>query len=271
MAGQLRALGLEQGNLLLVHASLRSLGWVCGGATAVVQALLDVLGPDGTLVVPTFTSDNRDPSRWDPAVPEQWWPTIRQELPPFDPSVTPSQRMGVIAEQVRNWPRACRSTHPHVSFAAVGAGAKAIVSEHPLTCHLGEHSPLRRLEERDARVLLLGVGWQRCTAFHLAEYRQPSPPRREYSCVLLTGFGRQWAHFDDVALDQSDFQHLGEAFETSHVAGSGRLAVGKVGQAVARLFPIRDAVGWAEARLALTRPKGPMSSIERATGGLASV
>src|SRR5262249_13877724 len=79
----------------LVHASLRSIGWVCGGAVAVVQALLDVVGPTGTIVVPAFTTDNRDPSRWrHRPVLEEWWPTIRAQLPAFDPAVTPCRELG---------------------------------------------------------------------------------------------------------------------------------------------------------------------------------
>ena len=66
LAGDLRALGIGAGDVLLVHSSLRSLGWVSGGALAVVQALLDVLGPAGTLVVPSQTTGNRDPSTWRP-------------------------------------------------------------------------------------------------------------------------------------------------------------------------------------------------------------
>ncbi|MFY1637130.1 AAC(3) family N-acetyltransferase [Solwaraspora sp. WMMB335] len=75
----LTALGLPPGTVVLLHSSLRAMGYVCGGAVAVVQAFLDVLTPDGTLVVPAQTPENRDPARWThPALPEQWWPTTRK-------------------------------------------------------------------------------------------------------------------------------------------------------------------------------------------------
>ncbi|MBW8821656.1 MAG: AAC(3) family N-acetyltransferase, partial [Streptomyces sp.] len=64
LAGQLRELGVRSGEILLVHSSLSALGWVCGGPVAVVQGLLDALGPDGTLVVPTQTGDLSDPAVW---------------------------------------------------------------------------------------------------------------------------------------------------------------------------------------------------------------
>lgn len=71
IADELHALGLRGADTVLVHASLRSLGWVCGGQVAVVQALLDVVGSTGTLVVPTQTTGNSDPKHWSlPPVPE---------------------------------------------------------------------------------------------------------------------------------------------------------------------------------------------------------
>src|SRR5215216_7553101 len=78
LAADLGRLGVRPGSVLLVHSSLSSLGWVCGGAQAVVEALLDALGPDGTLVVPTHTGGNSEPSQWQhQPVPEDWWPVIR--------------------------------------------------------------------------------------------------------------------------------------------------------------------------------------------------
>src|SRR5438046_5032736 len=121
IARALGRIGLGPGDTVLVDASVRSIGWVCGGATAVVAALLEVVGADGTVVTPAQTLDNRDPSRWAHApVPERWWPVIRENLLPFDPAVTPSTGMGAVAERIRTWPGAARSAHPLTSFAAVG-------------------------------------------------------------------------------------------------------------------------------------------------------
>ena len=142
LAGDLRRLGLESGDIVLVHSSLSSLGWVCGGAVAVVRALLDTVGPGGTAVVPTQTGDNSDPKHWQhPPVPRSWWPVIREHMPAFDPAVTPSRGMGVIPEVVRTWPGAVRSDHPHTSFAAVGPAAAELMAGHRLDSELGEESP----------------------------------------------------------------------------------------------------------------------------------
>ncbi|PRY29304.1 aminoglycoside N(3)-acetyltransferase [Pseudosporangium ferrugineum] len=243
LARDFRALGVRPDGVLLVHSSLRSLGWVSGGALAVVQALLDVLGPGGTLVVPSQTADNRDPSTWSPRPPEAWWPVIRDTLPGFDPARTPSARVGVIPEQVRTWPGAVRSAHPQTSFAAIGPRAADLMSDHRIECHLGERSPLAALDAAGAATLLLGVGFAKATAFHLGEYRVPFPPRRTYGCAILTpDGGRRWCEYEDVALDDSDFARLGADFERH----TGVVSAGRAGAAPCRLFPIPDAVEYAQ-------------------------
>ncbi|MEV8345928.1 aminoglycoside N(3)-acetyltransferase [Streptomyces niveus] len=249
LAAELRALGLRSGETILVHSSLSSLGWVCGGPVAVVLALLDVLGDDGTLVVPTHSGDNSDPEGWhNPPVPEAWWADIRASMPPYDPHTTPTRGVGVIPEIVRNWPGAVRSAHPQTSFAAVGPHAAAIVDSHALDCQLGERSPLARLEEVGTRILLLGAGFESCTAFHLAEYRIPAPQANN-SFAVMTPQGRSWITVRDTSITADRFGDLGMAFEKECP-----VVPGKVGAAEARFFSLTDAVAYAVAWLAEQRP-----------------
>lgn len=251
----LAALGVPPAGTVLLHSSLRALGYVCGGALAAVQAILDVLTPAGTLVVPAQTPDNRDPARWTHrSVPPDWWPVIREHLPGFDPAVQDCRTMGLIAETVRTWPGAVRSGHPQVSFAAVGAGAREVLARHDLDSELGDGSPLAAIERAGGHAVLLGVGYDRCTAFHLAEYRQGRPPpRREQACVVLADGRRQWIRYPGTQLDASDFPRLGADFERE----TGLVQRGQVGAATARLLPVREAVAYARDWFATHRTVAP--------------
>jgi aminoglycoside 3-N-acetyltransferase len=250
LASDLCALGLVAGDTMLVHSSASSLGFVAGGSQAVVQALLDVLGPGGTLVVPTHTPDNTDPADWlNPPVPESWWPVIRSASPGFDRSRTPSRWMGVIAETVRTWPGALRSDHPQVSFAALGRHAASVTEGHQLGDALGERSPLGAVYRLDGQVLLIGCGHESNTSLHLAEWRQKSPPRVVTGASVRRPDGAsEWISWTDVAADTDDFVQIGAAFEVA--VG---LSVGQVGDATARLTPQRALVDFATAWMAAHR------------------
>jgi aminoglycoside 3-N-acetyltransferase len=241
LAADLRRLGVRPGSELLVHTSLSALGWVAGGAQAVVAALLDALGPEGTLVVPTHTTGNSDPSTWGaPPVPESWWPVIRASTPAYDPRITPSRGLGVAVEVARTWPGALRSEHPQDSFAAIGPQAGAITAGHALDSGFGERSPLARIEELDGDVLLLGAGHGSNTSLHLAEHRVPDPPREPYGAAVMTPEGRRWATWEDVVADESDFAELGAAFDAT-----GAVTIGPVGFGEARLMRQRALLAFA--------------------------
>jgi len=251
LAADLRSLGLREGQDLLAHCSLRRVGHINGGAATLLKAILDVAGPEATLVVPTQTTRNSLSSRTFLSATAGLDPEERAQfvaaMPGFDPARTPSTRMGVFAEYVRTRPSAYRSGHPQASFAATGPGARASMAVHDLDCHLGDRSPLGWLYAADAAILLLGVGYSACTAFHLAEYRLPGvPPRRSYSCFTTEGEGRVEREFTDLDLDDSDWELLGADLESAadQDTTSG-LRRGKVGSAECRLVPLRLAVDFA--------------------------
>ena len=240
LTADLHALGVTPGMLLLVHSSLSRLGYVAGGAQAVVDALLAAVGAGGTIVMPTFTGDLSDPAHWSrPPVPESWWPIIRAEMTAFDPAITPSRHMGAIVECFRQYPRVVRGTHPRDSFAARGPLAERIVGDHPLSYALGEDSPLARVYALDGSVLLLGVDHANNSSLHLAEYRADLPVTdwiSEGSPTLVDGV-RTWVTYPDRAGNSDDFAGLGEAF-----AQTGRERRGPVGAGVGRLMRQREVV-----------------------------
>ncbi|MGW7368716.1 aminoglycoside N(3)-acetyltransferase [Streptomyces sp. NPDC054841] len=233
---QLARLGLREGSTVLVHAGLGGTGL---DARTLRDALLTALGENGTLVVPAFTPENSETSAAHLRRVAGMTPTqaaaFRATMPAFDPATTPCPGMGRLAESVRTTRGAVRSAHPQTSFAALGRRAHELLSRHPLHSHLGPESPLGALYRAGADVLMINVGFAVCTAFHLAEYR-PGAPRRRYRCVVRGTDGPEWTEYEDVSLDDSDFEAVGAAFAWN-VEQKGQL-----GRTVARLFSIKNAV-----------------------------
>lgn len=138
LAADFRSLGLQAGQTVLVHSAMSKLGWVNGGVVAVIQALMDVLTGDGTLVMPTHTNGYIDlytemHNVWSPEMKEE----IQNTMPLFDLRRTPSFRTGSVAELFRTWPDVLRSNHPRYSFAAWGKEARFVTEGHEMALSLG--------------------------------------------------------------------------------------------------------------------------------------
>lgn len=236
-------IGITEGSILILHCSMSKIGWVVGGAVAVISAILDVITPSGTLIMPTFSGDNSEPSYWqNPPVPEEWWKIIRNSMPAFHLEKTPTRGLGLIPETFRKWPKVVRSDHPNLSFAAWGKYAKNIIMNHEVGIDLGENSPLARIYELNGKILLLGVTHENNTSLHLAEYRSnfKSKNYRKAGAAIQIKNGRKWIEWEELNINNDDFEKLGLDYEAKNV-----ITAGKVGMADAKLINQRDIVDFA--------------------------
>ena len=233
IAAALRALGLPAGAIVFTHSSMSSIGYVEGGADTIVDAFLDILSPEGTLVVPTFTfAHGNDDNRV------------------FDSARDPSE-MGRLTEVTRTRPGARRSCHLLHSVAALGAHAEEITASHGPSAWAAD-GPFWKLYELDAHILLLGVPYLRCTFFHVVEQLVQVPYRRwrEVEARVQDRDGSQrplltLIYSPKPGFAGNDFNKLGALLEER-----GLVQVGTVGNAVARVFRARDVleVGLAQYR-----------------------
>lgn len=227
----LKKAGVDKGQSIMVHTSLSSLGFVCGGAQVVIEALLESVGADGTIMMPTQSWKNLDPTagvHWEE--PEEWWQIIRDNWPAYNKDITPTNTMGAVAEMFRKWPGALRSDHPARSVAAKGKYAEYLTSGHELSNIFGEGSPVGKLYELDGYVLLIGVGYDKNTSLHLADVRAEYPGKHdstEHSAIMENG-KRVWKEYSTLFVDGEDFDEIGDAFEKEYTVNKVSLGNGTI-------------------------------------------
>jgi aminoglycoside 3-N-acetyltransferase len=152
MAHDLTRLGVRRAGILLVHSSLKSLGTLPDGPQTAVEALLEALGSEGTLLMPALSYE-----------------TVNVENPCFDVSNTPSC-VGALTEFFRKRPGTMRSIHPTHSACGIGAAAGHILSEHYRdVTPCGKNSPYFKLKAEAGQILFLGCGLKPNTSMHAVE------------------------------------------------------------------------------------------------------
>jgi aminoglycoside 3-N-acetyltransferase len=248
---------------------MSALGWVAGGSETTVRALLDTLGPDGTLVAYAGWEDDT----YDLAtLPPAWRAAIEAEAAPFRPAVSEAARdHGRLPERIRTWPGALRSRHPEANIVAFGRRAAWLVADHPWDDPYGPGSPLAKLVEANGQVLLLGAPLETLTLLHHAEAMARAEPKLHvvYRMPVEEDGIVVWRTFHDIDTSEGAFPYETVAEEViatpgvlpgedpfaaiAHqalVAGIG--SSGAAGYGTAHLFPATElhafAVAWLETR-----------------------
>ncbi len=247
----LQAVGIKPGQTIIVHTSMSQIGFVCGGAQIIIEALLECVGEEGTIMMPTQSWKNLDPEtgvHWEE--PKEWWQTIREQWPAYNKDITPTNTMGSVAEMFRRWPGARRSDHPARSVAAAGQYAEYLTENHDLSNIFGEGSPIDKLYDLDGYVLLIGVGYDKCTSLHLADDRAEYTGKhrcKESSAMMVDG-KREWVTYETLYVDGEDFNEIGEAFEQRN-----RLSEVPLGNCTIKFMRQRELVDFAVEWIELNR------------------
>lgn len=247
LVADLQRLGVTSGDLLMVHASLRAVGPVEGGAHGVIDALQAAVGTDGTLLI---TLGARDDWGWVNERPEDERRDLLRDAEPFDPSTTPADpEVGVLAEVLRQRPETRVSNHPEGRFGASGALAGWLVDDVPWHDYYGRGSPLERLVEAGGRVLRLGADLDTVTLLHYAEYLVPLPAKRRVRRHrLVRDSGGPVITVVECLDDQYGIVDYPDedyfaALVRDYLA-TGKASTGLVGRATSELIDARDIVAF---------------------------
>lgn len=225
IAAGLRRLGLQAGAEVMVHSSLKSFGRVNGGARTVIAALMEVLTPRGTLLMPSFNHN---------AIVEEGGAGY------YDPGATPTTN-GAIPDLFWRLPGVLRSLDPTHAVAAWGRSASAYTAGHHRTLTMGPRSPLGLLNAAGGYGLLLGVGFESNTFHHVVEMSRNVPclgQRTEaYAVALPDGrrvLGRTWGWREhNCPLDD-------DCLYRDVMAAKGLQRVERIGACQATFFRLSD-------------------------------
>ncbi|MFN7939067.1 MAG: aminoglycoside 3-N-acetyltransferase [Bryobacteraceae bacterium] len=234
----LEKLGVRQGDLLMVHSSVRSAGPIVGGVNTLIHALFDAIGPRGTLAAyvdfePFFEDDDE------------------ADIPVFDKRTAHAARdHGVLHETLRNWPGAQRSDHPDAGVIAIGAMAEEIVAPHPFQYGYGPGTPFERILHRNGRVLMIGAPLDTITMLHYAEHMAQIPDKRivRYRRLMPAAAGPVWIDFEEY--DTADPVHAklpGNCFERIALDFIDQRGAphGRIGEAPSYLFEVVELIPFA--------------------------
>jgi len=157
LESDLRKMGLNRGDHVSIASALSKVGPIVGGPEAFIDAVIEVIGPEGTLMVNTYTTGFH-----------VFQLEAANNYPPFDPKLTPCVT-GVVSETLRKNPQAIRSRHPTSSVAAIGKKASFLIEGHGP--YAGARLPYSKLAEIGGKSLFIGLGNNLVALRHEAQFR----------------------------------------------------------------------------------------------------
>jgi len=236
----LKNIGLKKSDIVLIHISFKSIGNLIGGPQALVYALQEIVTPSGTIIMPTQSGYLSDPSEWrNPPVHEKYWIQIKKDMIPYHKKCTPTDKMGIVPEIFRQQKNVFRSRHPSTSFAAWGEKARFIINEHCYNYPLGKNSPLQKLYNLNALILLIGVDHDKSTFLHLAEHYVNNSYHYIKSPIYENN-KKKWLEWKELNYEDDDFLKIGKEFEKYN-----NVRIYKIGESDSKLINAKKYVDFA--------------------------
>ena len=257
LARDLRSLGLTEGDLVMVHASVRAVGDVAGGPDEIHLAIKDVIGSDGTLMM--YASCPRyvdEVGRGNLSAAEE--AEVLEKLPAFDPLTARSARdNGALVELLRTYPGSRVNPHP-ARFVAWGAMVDRLFARQPWNYAFGLDSALERFVELDGKILMLGSDHDTVTFLHYAEHIVDIPGKRvaRFRVPVLEEGRRVWREMEEIDTSGAGAhpswpERFFAEIVDAHLAETANRG-GRVGDAASWLLNARALLGFALERMRAT-------------------
>lgn len=258
---EIRKLGISEGQTIMLHASVKSIGHIVGGPQIILEALFEILTSHGTLMMLVAWEDNPynifgvsfqdDIDKW----PEEKRQRFYDTCPTFDPEHSRSdiRKMGILTEYLRTYPGSIRSRHP-LGYAAVGKLAHSVLKDQKWQYREGSGSPLEKLCDVGGKVFLLGAPTETVTLLHLAENLADIPHKKtlRYKMPIIQNGARVWKDFEEYDFINGIVPWPEDYFKSivDEYIEKGNGVQGTVGMAKCHLFDAKDlsnfAVNWME-------------------------
>ena len=237
----LQELGIRKGMTILVQGDLRRLGYLIGEEQMLIDALMEMVGYEGTIVMPSFTPHLCDPANKKERVARFHWEDVRKNALAFHRKKSLPKTNDTLLQQFLHNEGVLRSYHPIYSFEAWGKYAKLICDKHPLHFGLNEDSPLGKLEELNAYVVMLGSEMEESISFSLAYYKNHLLPIKVIYGPIENNRKLQWKAMLDLNFENIHFTSCCQAMEEHKVIRQAYLGGGRC-----VLFSMREAVRQAQ-------------------------
>jgi len=232
-----KALKIESGDVIEVHVSLETLGFICGGAETILSALLKVIGHEGTLVTNAHNMLNQDPALLDELIPLAEYPLYRKMMVANHGKQTIPNPIDAFAYALQLKDLTLVSAHPTYAVMAYGKQAKWIIQNHALGESFSDDSPYGRCLQLKAKVLLMGTDYSTVSSLHLAEYQSQIRPLEIKGAAILKEGQRKWLEVMDYAYMSDYFNEVGYLLEAKQ-----QVSILSLGKSQSKLFKLEQAV-----------------------------